>query len=76
MSGAELANVLNEAAILSARRNKESTDTDDIFDALDRIQIGLEKQGANFSATRQKLVAYHEGGHALLAALMNDFDIV
>ena len=43
MSGAELANVLNEAAILSARRNKESTDTDDIFDALDRIQIGLEK---------------------------------
>ena len=70
MSGADLANVMNEAAIVSVRRNKAKTDSEDIYDAIDRIQIGLEKKGGKFSEERQKLVAYHEGGHALLGALM------
>jgi cell division protease FtsH len=48
----------------------------DIYDAIDRIQIGLEKKGATFSADRQKLVAYHEAGHAVLGALMEEYDLV
>jgi len=52
MSGADLANVLNEAAIFSARKKKEQIESEDIFDAIDRIQIGLEKKGSNFSADR------------------------
>jgi cell division protease FtsH len=76
MSGADLANVLNEAAIFSARKKKEQIESVDIFDAIDRIQIGLEKTGATFSAERQKLVSYHEAGHALLGALMEEYDLV
>ena len=70
MSGADLQNVMNESAILTARRKKQMTDMDDIYDSIDRIQIGLEKKGASFSEDRMKLVAYHEAGHALIGALM------
>jgi len=49
MSGADLANVMNEAAIFSARKKKDQIQMDDIYDAIDRIQIGLEKKGATFS---------------------------
>ena len=49
---------------------------DDISEAMDRIQIGLEKQGSTFSEDRQKLVAFHEAGHALLGAVMEDYDLV
>jgi cell division protease FtsH len=49
---------------------------EDIYDALDRIQIGMEKKGGTFSADRQKLVAYHEAGHAVLGALMKEYDLV
>jgi cell division protease FtsH len=76
MSGADLANVMNESAILTARKRKEFIDMDDIYDAIDRIQIGLEKKGGDFSADRQKLVSYHEAGHALLGALMEEYDLV
>lgn len=76
MSGADLQNVLNEAAILSARRKKTEISSADIYDSIERIQIGLEKKGAEFSDKRQKLVAYHEGGHALLGCLMEDYDLV
>ncbi len=48
----------------------------DVYDAIDRIQIGAEKKGAVFSEKRQNLVSYHEAGHALLAATMEDFDLV
>ena len=76
MSGADLANVMNESAIFSARKGKETIEEVDIYDAIDRIQIGLEKQGADFSEERQKLVSYHEAGHALLGALMEEYDLV
>ena len=75
MSGAELMNVMNEAAIFSARRKGDSICSKDISEAIDRIQIGLEK-GGNFSDERQKLVAFHEAGHALLGAVMEDYDVV
>jgi len=52
MSGADLANVMNESAIFSARRKGEDITMDDIYDAMERIQIGMEKKGATFSAER------------------------
>jgi len=52
MSGADLANVMNESAIFSARRKGESITEDDIYDAMERIQIGMEKKGATFSEER------------------------
>merc|ERR1712178_571378 len=76
MSGADLANVLNEAAILTAREKKSEITATEIYNAIDRIQIGLEKKDGVFSDERQKLVAYHEGGHALLGALMEEYDLV
>ena len=76
MSGADLANVMNEAAILGARNKKEDIGMDEIYDAIDRAQIGMEKKGATFSADRQKLVSYHEAGHALLGAVMEEYDLV
>lgn len=76
MSGADLANVMNEAAIFASRKKKDVIDRDDIYDAMDRIQIGLEKKGVTFSDARQKLVSYHEAGHALLGALMQEYDVV
>uniref|UniRef100_A0A7S3CQ99 AAA+ ATPase domain-containing protein n=1 Tax=Strombidium rassoulzadegani TaxID=1082188 RepID=A0A7S3CQ99_9SPIT len=76
MSGADLANVMNEAAIFTAREKKKMIEEVDIYNAIDRIQIGLEKQGGDFSEYRQKLVAFHEAGHALLGALMQEYDLV
>ena len=76
MSGADLANVMNEAAILGARKKRSDISMDEIYDAIDRMQIGMEKKGAKFSADRQKLVSYHEAGHALLGAVMEEYDLV
>jgi cell division protease FtsH len=68
--------LLNEGAIVAARSNKSEIDADDIANALERITIGLEKKDGVMSERKRKLVAYHEAGHAVLGALMNDFDIV
>ena len=76
MSGADLANLLNEGAIVAARQNKSEIDSDDIFNALERIALGLEKKDAVMSEQRRRLVAYHEAGHAILGALVNDYDAV
>lgn len=76
MSGADLANVMNEAAILSVRSSKDEIDMEEIQSALEKIQIGLEKKSKKFSEKRQHLVSYHEAGHALIGALMDQFDTV
>merc|ERR1719161_1768461 len=76
MSGADLANLLNEGAIVAARSNKDEISSEDIVTALDRIMIGLEKKDAVMSEAKRKLVAYHEAGHAIIGALMNDYDVV
>ncbi|CAK9008666.1 ATP-dependent zinc metalloprotease FtsH [Durusdinium trenchii] len=76
MSGADLANLLNEGAIVAARQNKSEIDSDDIFNALERIALGLERKDAVMSEQRRRLVAYHEAGHAILGALVNDYDAV
>mmetsp|Transcript_18307 Transcript_18307/g.30074 ORF Transcript_18307/g.30074 Transcript_18307/m.30074 type:complete len:778 (-) Transcript_18307:503-2836(-) len=75
-SGASLANLLNEAAILSARRKKTTIGAKEIDDALDRIIIGAEKTDRVITEKVKKLVAYHESGHALVGAMMADYDAV
>lgn len=71
-----MANVMNEAAILSARKKIEDITEEEIYDAIERMQIGMEKKGGKFSDDRQKLVSYHEAGHALLGAVMEEYDLV
>merc|ERR1712151_655929 len=70
------ANLLNEGAILAARKNASEIEQDDISSALERIQIGLEKKDGVMNEKKTRLVAYHEAGHAILGALMNDYDVV
>jgi cell division protease FtsH len=75
-TGADLANLLNEAAILAARRNLTEISMDEVNDAIDRVLAGPEKKNRVMSEKRKSLVAYHEAGHALVGALMPDYDPV
>lgn len=75
-TGADLSNLLNEAAILAARRNLTEISMDEINDAIDRVLAGPEKKNRVMSEKRKTLVAYHEAGHALVGALMPDYDPV
>lgn len=75
-TGADLSNLLNEAAILAARRNLTEISMDEINDAIDRVLAGPEKKSRLMSEKRKTLVAYHEAGHALVGALMPDYDPV
>ena len=75
-TGADLSNLLNEAAILAARRNLTEISMDEINDAIDRVLAGPEKKNRVMSEKRKELVAYHEAGHALVGALMPDYDPV
>ncbi len=75
-TGADLSNLLNEAAILAARRNLTEISMDEVNDAIDRVLAGPEKKNRVISEKRKTLVAYHEAGHALVGALMPDYDPV
>ncbi len=75
-TGADLSNLLNEAAILAARRGLTEVSMDEINDAIDRVMAGPEKKDRVMSQKRKELVAYHEAGHALVGALMPDYDPV
>jgi cell division protease FtsH len=75
-TGADLANLLNEAAILAARRNLSEISMDEVNDAIDRVLAGPEKKERMMSEKRKAVVAYHEAGHALVGALMPDYDPV
>jgi cell division protease FtsH len=72
-SGASLANVLNEAAIVAARRNKTDISIQEVDYALDRLTVGIEKP-MTMSHQKKKLVAYHEAGHAIMGLLTPGFD--
>ncbi|HEY9880443.1 MAG TPA: ATP-dependent zinc metalloprotease FtsH [Leptolyngbyaceae cyanobacterium] len=74
-SGAELANLLNEAAILTARRRKEAVTMQEIEDAIDRVTIGLSLTPL-LDSTRKRMTAYHEIGHALVGTLLVHADAV
>lgn len=75
-TGADLSNLLNESAILAARRNLTEISMDEVNDAIDRVLAGPEKKDRVMSEKRKVLVAYHEAGHALVGALMPDYDPV
>lgn len=75
-TGADIQNLMNEAAILAARRELKEISKEEIADALERIVAGPEKKGAVVSEPKKRLVAYHEAGHALVGALMPEYDPV
>ena len=74
--GADLANLINEAALLAARRNRNEVTMQDFDDAVDRIIAGLEKKTRVMSNREKEIVAYHESGHALVASLLPNMDPV
>ena len=75
-SGASLENLMNEAAISAARVGKDTIGWEQIDGAVDRIMVGLEKKGGNGVGKQRDLVAYHEAGHAIVGALVPDYDQV
>jgi cell division protease FtsH len=76
MAGADLANIVNEAALLAARRSGEQVEMYDLEEAIDRVMLGLEKKTRLMSAAEKERVAYHEAGHALVALSVEHADPV
>lgn len=66
-TGADLANLLNEAAILAARRNKKIIEMDELFESIERVMLGPERRSRILTEREKKITAYHEAGHALVA---------
>jgi len=74
LSGAELSNVVNEAALLAARRNKPVVDMKDLEDAKDKVMLGLERKSMVLTEEERKLTAFHEAGHALVGLSVPGID--
>ena len=75
-SGADLENLVNEAALLAARKNKERVEISDFEDAKDKVLMGAERKSAIIGVEERRLTAYHEAGHALVALLIEGTDPV
>lgn len=75
-TGADLANLLNEAALLAARKNKTEINMPEIEDAMIKVMVGTEKKTRNMSEHEKKLTAYHEAGHAIITRLLPSQDPV
>ena len=75
-SGADLANLVNEAALFAARANKKFVDMEDFEKAKDKIMMGAERKSMVMSEAEKKLTAYHEAGHAIVGRLVPDHDPV
>ncbi len=75
-SGADLANLVNEAALFAARANKRTVDMEDFERAKDKIMMGAERRSMVMSEDEKKLTAYHEAGHAIVGRLVPDHDPV
>ncbi len=75
-SGADLENLVNEAALLGAKRNKERVDMSDLEDAKDKVYMGLERKSKVVKEEDRKITAYHEGGHAIVARLLPNTDAI
>ncbi len=75
-SGADLANVLNEAAILAARRNRKKIESPDLLESIEKVMLGPERRSRIISDKEKKITAYHEAGHALVAHLLPNADPV
>jgi len=75
-SGADLANLVNEAAILAARRNKKKTGMDEMRESIERVILGAERKSHIMSKKEKKITAYHEAGHALVSTILPSADPV
>jgi cell division protease FtsH len=75
-SGADLENLVNEAALLAAKRNKEKIDMVDFEDSKDKVYMGLERKSKVIKEEDRRTTAYHEGGHALVARFLPETDAV
>src|SRR5258708_1540875 len=75
-SGADLANLMNEAAISAARNNKKVIGQEEFFEAAEKVIMGPERKSRVISQKEKEITAYHEGGHALVAAAVKDTDPV
>ncbi len=75
-SGADIENLVNEAALLAAKRNKERIDMTDFEDSKDKVYMGLERKSKVIKEEDRKTTAYHEGGHALVARFLPHTDAV
>ncbi|MDE2001242.1 MAG: ATP-dependent zinc metalloprotease FtsH [Patescibacteria group bacterium] len=75
-SGADLANIMNESAILAARNNRKTITQDDLYDAIEKVMLGPERKGRVITEKEREITAYHEAGHALVAASLKDADPV
>jgi len=75
-SGADLANITNEAAILAARHNRKVIENDDVVQAFEKVAIGPERKSKIMSDKEKELTAYHEAGHAVVGHVLPDSDMV
>jgi len=75
-SGADLANLVNEAAILAARRGKKAIEMQELEESIDRVIAGPERKSRKISAKEKEMTAYHESGHALVAKMLPNADPV
>ncbi|HOL62290.1 MAG TPA: ATP-dependent zinc metalloprotease FtsH [Elusimicrobiales bacterium] len=75
-SGADLANIINEAAIIAAKKNKESVEFEELEEAIEKTIAGPQRRSRIISEKEKKIIAYHEAGHALVAKLLKDTDPV
>ncbi|MCX8059672.1 MAG: ATP-dependent zinc metalloprotease FtsH, partial [Aquificaceae bacterium] len=73
-TGADLENVMNESALLAARKGKEAIEMEDIEEAIDRITMGLERKGMVISPKEKEKIAYHEMGHAIMSLMVPGSD--
>jgi cell division protease FtsH len=73
-SGADIANICNESALIAARKKKKNIGKDDFLDAIDRIVAGLEKKSKIISPEEKKIIAYHEAGHAVVSWMLTKVD--
>ncbi|MDP4261372.1 MAG: ATP-dependent zinc metalloprotease FtsH [Bacteroidota bacterium] len=73
-SGADIANICNESALIAARKKKEKVGRQDFLDAIDRIVAGIEKKSKIISPEEKKTIAYHEAGHAVVSWLLKHID--
>ena len=76
LAGADLANIVNEAALLAARRNKAHIDMVDLEDAKDKVMLGIERRSLVLTEEERKLTAYHEAGHAIVSVRVPGLDPV
>ena len=75
-SGADLANLMNESAILAARHSRKTVSQEDLYNSIEKVLLGPERKGRVITSKEKEITAYHEAGHALVAASLKDADPV